>query len=31
MRVIIVGAGEVGYQVAKFLTYEGVDVVIIDR
>ncbi|MEN2994855.1 MAG: Trk system potassium transporter TrkA [Thermodesulfovibrio sp.] len=31
MRVIIVGAGEVGYQIAKFLTYEGVDVVIIDR
>lgn len=31
MRVIIVGAGEVGYQVAKFLTYEGIEVVIIDR
>lgn len=31
MRVIIVGAGEVGYQIAKFLTYEGVDVVIIDK
>lgn len=31
MRIIIVGAGEVGYQIAKFLTYEGVDVVIIDR
>jgi trk system potassium uptake protein TrkA len=31
MRVIIVGAGEVGYQIAKFLTYENVDVVIIDR
>ncbi len=31
MRVIIVGAGEVGYQIAKFLTFEGVDVVIIDR
>lgn len=31
MRVIIVGAGEVGYQIAKFLTYEGVDVVMIDR
>lgn len=31
MRVIIVGAGEVGYQIAKFLTYEGVEVVIIDR
>jgi len=31
MRVIIVGAGEVGYNIAKFLTYEGVDVVVIDR
>lgn len=31
MRVIIVGAGDIGYQIAKFLTYEGVDVVIIDR
>jgi len=31
MRIIIVGAGEVGYQIAKFLTYEGADVVIIDR
>ncbi len=31
MRVIIIGAGEVGYHVAKFLSYEGIDVVIIDR
>lgn len=31
MRVIIVGAGEVGYNIAKFLTLEGIDVVVIDR
>jgi trk system potassium uptake protein TrkA len=31
MRVIIVGAGEVGYQIARFLTTEGVDVVVIDK
>ncbi|MFZ5906788.1 MAG: Trk system potassium transporter TrkA [Nitrospirota bacterium] len=31
MRVIIVGAGEVGYQIAKFLSYETLDVVVIDR
>ncbi|MCD6489242.1 MAG: Trk system potassium transporter TrkA [Thermodesulfobacterium sp.] len=31
MRVIIVGAGEVGYNIAKFLIYEKIDVVIIDR
>ncbi len=31
MRVIIVGAGEVGFQIAKFLSAEGVDVVVIDR
>jgi len=31
MRIIIVGAGEVGYNIAKFLTYEGVDVVVVDR
>lgn len=31
MRVIIVGAGEVGYQIAKFLALEPVDVVVIDR
>lgn len=31
MRVIIVGAGEVGYQIAKFLSLESIDVVIIDK
>ncbi len=31
MRVIIVGAGEVGYQIAKFLSLESVDVVVIDK
>lgn len=31
MHVIIIGAGEVGYQVAKFLTIEGIDVVVIDK
>ncbi|MCL0037974.1 Trk system potassium transporter TrkA [Thermodesulfovibrionales bacterium] len=31
MRAIIVGAGEVGYQVAKFLSFEAIDVVVIDR
>ncbi len=31
MRVIIVGAGEVGYNIAKFLIYEGIDIVVIDR
>ncbi len=31
MRVIIVGAGEVGYQIAKFLSYEQIDCVVIDR
>ncbi|MDI6889610.1 MAG: Trk system potassium transporter TrkA [Thermodesulfovibrionales bacterium] len=31
MRVIIVGAGEVGYQIAKFLSLEFIDVVVIDR
>ena len=31
MRVIIVGAGEVGHQIAKFLSLEMVDVVVIDR
>ncbi len=31
MRVIIVGAGEVGYQIAKFLSLESIDVVVIDR
>ncbi|HSB52076.1 MAG TPA: Trk system potassium transporter TrkA [Dissulfurispiraceae bacterium] len=31
MHVIIVGAGEVGYQIAKFLSFESKDVVVIDR
>lgn len=31
MRVIIVGAGEVGYQIARFLTLEGIDVIVIDQ
>jgi trk system potassium uptake protein TrkA len=31
MRIIIVGAGEVGYQITKFLVLEGIDVVVIDR
>jgi len=31
MRVIIVGAGEVGYQIAKFLSLESLDVVVIDK
>ena len=31
MRVIIVGAGEVGLQLAKFLTAEDIDVVLIDK
>lgn len=31
MRVIIVGAGEVGYQIAKFLSLEALDVVVIDK
>lgn len=31
MRVIIVGAGEVGYQIAKYLSLEAIDVVVIDR
>lgn len=31
MRVIIVGAGEVGYQISRFLSIEGVDVVVIDK
>lgn len=31
MRVIIVGAGEVGYQIAKFLSLESIDVVVIDK
>lgn len=31
MRVIVVGAGEVGFQLAKFLSAEGIDVVVIDK
>jgi trk system potassium uptake protein TrkA len=31
MRVIIVGAGEVGYQLTKFLSMEEVDIVVIDQ
>jgi trk system potassium uptake protein TrkA len=31
MRVIIVGAGEVGFQLAKFLATEKIDVVVIDK
>ncbi|UCH80441.1 MAG: Trk system potassium transporter TrkA [Nitrospiraceae bacterium] len=31
MRVIIVGAGEVGFQLAKFLSAENIDVVVIDK
>lgn len=31
MRVIIVGAGEVGYQIAKFLSLEFINVVVIDK
>lgn len=31
MRVIIVGAGEVGFQISKFLTAEGIEVAVIDR
>lgn len=31
MRIIIVGAGEVGYQIAKFLSLEPLDVVVIDK
>ncbi len=31
MRVLIVGAGEVGYQIAKILVHEFIDVVVIDR
>ncbi|MFC1549393.1 Trk system potassium transporter TrkA [Nitrospirota bacterium] len=31
MRVIVVGAGEVGYQLARYLVLEKIEVVIIDR
>jgi len=31
MRAIIVGAGEVGFQLARFLSAENVDVVVVDK
>lgn len=31
MRIIVVGAGEVGFQISKFLTAEGIEVVVVDR
>jgi len=31
MRIIIIGAGEVGYHIAKFLSGESADVVVIDQ
>lgn len=31
MRVIILGAGEVGYQIARYLSGESIEVVVIDR
>jgi trk system potassium uptake protein TrkA len=31
MRVIIVGAGEVGFQISKVLTAEGIEVIVVDR
>lgn len=31
MRVIIVGAGEVGFQIARFLSTEDIDVVVVDK
>jgi len=31
MHIIIVGAGEVGYQIAKFLAAENIDVIVIDK
>jgi len=31
MRVIIIGAGEVGFQIARSLSSEGVDVVVVDK
>jgi trk system potassium uptake protein TrkA len=31
MRVIVVGAGEVGFQIAKILAAESIDVVVIDK
>ena len=31
MRVVVIGAGEVGYNIADILSNEGIDVVIIDK
>jgi trk system potassium uptake protein TrkA len=31
MKVIIIGAGEVGYHIADSLSREGIDTVVIDR
>ncbi len=31
MRVIILGAGEVGYHIARYLSMESIDVLVIDR
>jgi trk system potassium uptake protein TrkA len=31
MRIIIVGAGEVGFQLAKFLSVENIDIVVVDK
>lgn len=31
MRIIVVGAGEVGYQVTRFLSMEELDVVVVER
>jgi trk system potassium uptake protein TrkA len=31
MRIIIVGAGEVGFQLAKFLSAENIDVIVVDK
>lgn len=31
MRVIVVGAGEVGFQISKVLTAEGIEVIVVDR
>jgi trk system potassium uptake protein TrkA len=31
MRIIVIGAGEVGYQITKFLAMEGLDVVVVEK
>ena len=31
MRVIVIGAGEVGYQITKTIAAEGSDVVVVDK